>query len=66
MFEISKGLEINKLGKKYYFKGQCEWSKNETLTNVGAMCSHDDCKKSFYINLGIEECRQALRNLMLK
>lgn len=60
-WNISKGIEVSKLGKKYYFDGQCEWSKKSEDT--ARHCHHEDCIKSFWINHTIDLIRRELLDL---
>lgn len=46
--DIDKVIERLRQGR-YYFDGQCEWSKHEE-DNHAPVCGHFDCIKSFYIN----------------
>jgi ribosomal protein L33 len=49
------------IGELYLFDGQCDWSKKHTLAEVGAMCAHEDCHKSFYYNMAKYEIMERLQ-----
>jgi len=63
--KISRGIPVEKIGKnmEYHFSDQCDWSKETDLQKVGRMCSHDDCKKAFWINRTINMLRKELLEL---